>query len=85
MTHLKTLMIAAAAAFTVGIGAAQAQSMVPSSDEGAFYSAPKTTSTTITSEYTVPSGSSDVNQMGGAHDAGTILNDHLYGAGGVSG
>ena len=88
MTTTKTLMLAAAAAISLGIGAAQAQSMVPSGNEGAFYSAqPPATSTTITREYDrVPSGSSDVDWSGGGnHDAATILDEHLYGAGGVSG
>jgi hypothetical protein len=87
MTTMKTLMLAATAAISLGIGAAQAQSMVPSETQGAFYSTqPPATSTTTTTQYDrVPSGSSDVGPVGGSHDAATILDNHLYGAGGVSG
>jgi hypothetical protein len=87
MTTTKTLMLAATAAISLGIGAARAQSMVPDSSEGAYYSAqPSATSTTVTRQYErVPSGSSDMWSRGGSHDATTILDEHLAGAGGVSG
>jgi hypothetical protein len=42
MKSSKTLMIAAAAALTIGAGAAMAQSQVPSSGEGTYYSQPPT-------------------------------------------
>jgi hypothetical protein len=42
MKSTKTLMIAAAAALLIGAGAAMAQSQVPSSREGTYYSQPPT-------------------------------------------
>jgi uncharacterized lipoprotein YajG len=55
MTSTKTLMIAAAAALTIGTGVAMAQSQVPSSNEGTYYSQPPT----VTNSQ-VQAGSSDV-------------------------
>ena len=55
MKSTKTLMIAAAAALTIGTGAAMAQSQVPSRNEGTYYSQPPT----VTNSQ-IQAGSSDV-------------------------
>jgi hypothetical protein len=84
MTTTKTLLLAGFAALSLGVGAAQAQSLVPSSNESAFFRAQKAP---VTVNQDDQSGSSDIspNQTAGTHDAATILNNHLYGAGGFSG
>jgi hypothetical protein len=40
MNTMKTLLLAGFAALSLGVGAANAQSLVPSATEGAFFSAP---------------------------------------------
>jgi hypothetical protein len=84
MTTTKTLLLAGFAALSLGVGAAQAQSLVPSSNEGAFF---RTQPAPGAVNQRVQSGSSDINLnlTGGNHDAETILNNHLSGAGGVGG
>jgi hypothetical protein len=84
MTTTKTLLLAGFAALSLGVGAAQAQSLVPSSNEGAFF---RTQPAPAAENRDIQSGSSDLNGnlTGGNHDAETILNNHLFGAGGFSG
>lgn len=84
MTTTKTLLLAGFAALSLGVGAAQAQSLVPSADQGVFY---RMQPAPAAANQNVQSGSSDINRnlTGGDHDAETILNSHLYGAGGVGG
>ena len=45
MFNIKTAMLAAAAALTIGTGVAQAQSLVPGDSEGGYYRAPARTVT----------------------------------------
>jgi hypothetical protein len=84
MTTTKTLLLAGFAALSLGVGAAQAQSLVPGSGEGNFFGSQNRTPA-ATSNRDVQSGSSDVTGVGANRDATSILNHQLYGAGGVSG
>jgi hypothetical protein len=84
MNTTKTLLLAGFAALSLGVGAAQAQSLVPGSVQGSFYgSQNRAPAATVSRD--AQSGSSDVTNDGGIHDATTILNQQLYGAGGVGG
>jgi hypothetical protein len=90
MTTMKTLMLAAFAALTLGAGTAMAQDgggggmdywsrqNMKAIQQGGMQ-ANRTTP--------VPSGSSDVDtiERGSAHSAEYIFNHHLYGASGVAG
>jgi hypothetical protein len=64
MNTMKTLLLAGFAALSLGVGAANAQSLVPSATEGAFFSAPAKAATpqvhTNANANGVQSGSSDV-------------------------
>ena len=84
MTNTKTLLLAGFAALSLGVSAAQAQSLVPSSGEGSFFGG-QTRAPAVTVNRGVQSGSSDVTGAGADRDATSILNQHIYGAGGVSG
>jgi hypothetical protein len=84
MTTTKTLLLAGFAALSLGVSAAQAQSLVPSSGEGSFFGNQNRTPA-ATANRGVPSGSSDVTGVGADHDATFILNHRLFGAGGVGG
>lgn len=80
------LMLAGLAAISLGVGAANAQSLTPSSAEGAYWAA----QSRITSDRAISqdqAGSSDVEQRpsGANHSATFIQEHHLYGAAGVAG
>jgi len=81
MFNIKTAMLAAAAALTIGTGVAQAQSLVPGDSEGAYYRAPARTVT----QQSVQSGSSDVVTMHGwpnpTFSNGSQLTGNLAGGG----
>jgi hypothetical protein len=78
MNTAKTLLLAGFAALSLGVGAASAQSLVPSATEGAYYSAPAKAATPRTNQ--VQSGSSDVDNSGAhranefRYDWGTLAN-----------
>ena len=55
MNNTRNLMLAAVAALSLGVGTAMAQSQVPSSNEGTYYSQPPT----VTNSQ-VQAGASDV-------------------------
>jgi hypothetical protein len=84
MTTMKTMLLAGFAVLSLGVGAANAQSLVPGSGEGNWYGGQNRAPAT-TPNRDVQSGASDVTGFGGNHDATTILNSQLYGAGGVGG
>jgi opacity protein-like surface antigen len=82
MTNTKTLMLAAIAALSLGAAAANAQSLTPSAGEAAQFNARPAQPQVSVGKAQVQSGSSDMDRPG---TATFILENHLYGAGGVSG
>jgi hypothetical protein len=86
MTTTKTFMLAALTALSLGVGAAEAQNLAPSSTEGAYFSgqAHAAPVTGNRGSVRVPSGSSDVEPMRApaightlpfsAYDYGTLAN-----------
>jgi hypothetical protein len=89
MTNAKTLMLAAFAALSLSAGSAMAQD---GSGGGMDYLsqqnviAAQRAATPNRTLFSVPSGSSDVEQeKGSAHSPEFIFQHHLYGAGGVAG
>lgn len=86
MTTTKTLFLAAFAALSLGVGAAQAQSLAPSSAEGTYYQNQTAPANVNRGSAQVQAGSSDVNPDTGAdHSPEFIYSHHLFGAGGVGG
>jgi hypothetical protein len=84
MINTKTLMLATFAALSLGAGAAYAQNLTPSSGEANFLNTWPPSNPTPAAKGQVESGASDLN----AERPGTarfIFDNHLYGAGGVSG
>jgi hypothetical protein len=62
MNTIRNLMLAAVAALSLGVGTAMAQSQVPSSNEGAYFTQQRLTAPKILNGWAGPvqSGSSDV-------------------------
>lgn len=78
MNTMKTLLLAGFAALSLGVGAANAQSMVPSATEGAYFSAPAKAATPAANANGVQAGSSDVDTTRNVnqfrYDWGTLAN-----------
>jgi hypothetical protein len=88
MTQAKTLMLAAFAALSLGVGSAMAQD---GGDGGMYYWSRQNViaahrALANPAAAPVQAGSSDVQQeRGSAHSAEYIFQHHLYGAGGTAG
>ena len=83
MKTTKTLMLAAVAALSLGVGSAMADGSGGTFPD--YQSQRVLQQRQITAPALIQSGSSDVEPIGHGLTAPEILNRHLYGAGGVAG
>jgi hypothetical protein len=83
MKTTNLLMLAGLAAMTLGVGAANAQNLVPSS-VGSYWTTHALAAPTRVDRQ-IPSGASDRDQTQSSRGATPIVGQHLQGAGGIPG
>jgi len=84
MINTKTLMLATVAALSLGAGAANAQSLTPGAGQARFFNTWPPSNPAPAAKGQVQSGASDMDTARPG-TARFIFDNHLYGAGGVSG